>query len=331
MSELTESSTRTTSRIDSSSTASIWAGLSASPKRVDAKWLYDEHGSELFDRITRLPEYYPTEAERSILRDHAADISDLAQVDTLFELGSGSSDKTRLLLTALMARSSFTTFVPIDVSAEYLDTSAERLRSEFPGLRIEPVVADFTDRLDFAHGNRRMVAFLGGTLGNLYPPERAQFLAQVRSALTPGDYLLLGVDLVKDPDRIIAAYSDSEGITEQFILNIVSVLAHEVGLPLEPADFEYVPRWDGINERMDLRLRARRHISLTAEGGAPVVAFEPGEELLVEISSKFTVPRLQDELTDAGFHVRRTFTDSNQDFLATVAEVAHRQENADGT
>lgn len=304
-----------------STTVDIVSGLVGSPKRIDAKWLYDERGSQLFDRITRLPEYYPTDTERDILCAQAGHIASIVACDTLIELGSGSSDKTRLLLDSLINTPDFDMFVPIDVSADFLATSAADLRAEYPGIRIEPQVADFTRALNFPAGDRRLVIFLGGTIGNLYPQERRKFLSDLCRALRPGDYLLLGADLVKDPQRIIEAYWDTQGMTAAFITNVIRVISREIGVRVDPADFEYVPMWDARNERMDLRLRSRREINVSIPVLGTAITFAPGEELHVEISSKFRLPNLRTEITESGFEVDRIFTDAAEDFSLTLARV----------
>ncbi|MEZ5168492.1 MAG: L-histidine N(alpha)-methyltransferase [Acidimicrobiales bacterium] len=202
----------------------VRAGLTARPKSLPPKWLYDEVGSALFDEITRIDEYYPTEAEREILLARAAEMVDLAGADTIVELGSGTSDKTRALLDAARADGRLRRFVPFDVSEEFLRAAAESLAKEYPGVRVHGVVGDFDRHLDrIPAGGRRLIVFLGGTIGN-YPPEpRRAFLDRLTAVMAPGDMLLLGTDLVKDPARLELAYDDPAGVTAAFILNVLRV------------------------------------------------------------------------------------------------------------
>jgi L-histidine N-alpha-methyltransferase len=210
------------------------AGLSATPKVLPPKWFYDERGSELFEKITRLDEYYPTRAERSILRGAAGQIAAATRAQTLVELGAGAADKTRLLLDAMAAEGTLASFVPVDVSETALIEAARRIDGEYPGLAVTAVVSDFEEHLGLPEdGGSRLVVFLGGTIGNLLPGQRAAFLASLRSRLRPGDAFLLGTDLVKDPAVLVAAYDDAAGVTAAFNKNILSVLNAALG-----ADFD---------------------------------------------------------------------------------------------
>ena len=296
------------------------AGLSASPKRLSPKWLYDERGSQLFDEITRLPEYYLTRAEWEILEARAPEVALLTGAGTLVELGSGTSGKTRLLLDALAATGTLRRFIPFDVSEETLRASADAVSTEYPGVQVRAVVGDFERHLGFVpDGDRRLVAFLGSTIGNLEPVERARFLAQVGAALHPGDAFLLGVDLVKDPARLEAAYNDSAGVTASFIRNVLLVLNRELGASFDPARFGHAASWDAANEWMDLRLRS------TVEQAVPVAAlgidvhFAAGEEMRTEISAKFRRERIEAELRDAGLAPTRFWTDDAGDFGLSLA------------
>ncbi len=267
-------------------------GLGARPRRLPPKWLYDDVGAALFDEITRLPEYYPTEAERSILAEHAADIAAACDASTLVELGSGTSDKTRTLLDAFRSpqrsHGPLRRFVPVDVSAATLREAATMLGARYPGLAVEAVVGDFTLHLaDLPGGDRRMVAFLGSTIGNFYLEERAAFLGALADSLEPGEWLLLGTDLVKDADRLVAAYDDSAGVTERFIRNCLTVLNRELGADFDQDAFSYAPLWDARMQRVDMRLRAEEPQVVTVPGADLVVELATGEELCVEISTKF--------------------------------------------
>ena len=298
--------------------ADVRRGLGSAPRTLPPKWLYDDRGSDLFDQITRLPEYYPTEAERGLLDDHAADIARTTGASTVVELGSGTSDKTRTLLDAFDAGGSLRRFVPVDVSESTLLEAAIMLSQRYPGLSVEPLAGDFT--LHLGHlptGDRKLVAFLGGTIGNFYVEERAAFLGALADSLDPGDWLLLGTDVVKEADRLVAAYNDSAGVTEQFILNSLTVLNRELGADFDLDAFSYVPFWDPAMERIDMRLRAESPQRVTLPGADLVVELAAGEEIRVEISTKFRPEKLRRELAEGGFAVEHLWTDG--DFALTLA------------
>ena len=297
-------------------------GLGSQPRTLPPKWLYDDVGSDLFDEITRLPEYYPTERERAILRDHADDIVQACDASTLVELGSGTSDKTRLLLDAFTAAGQLTRFVPVDVSDATLRHAAAELSKRYPTLAVEALVGDFTLHLGhLPRADRRLVAFLGGTIGNFYVEERAAFLGALADSLEFGDWLLLGTDLVKSADRLIAAYDDSRGVTAAFVTNCLRVLNRELGADFDVDAFSYVPFWDPGMERMDLRLRADMPQRVTIPGAELSFDLAHGEEIRVEISTKFRLERLGEELGAAGFAVARTWTDECGDFGLTLARL----------
>ncbi len=300
--------------------AELRRALQARPRTIPPRWLYDDRGSELFDQITRLPEYYPTEAEREILVRHSSMIAEVSAATTVIELGSGTSDKTRTLLDAFVAHDEIDRFVPLDVSEATLLFAAEVLNQRYPDLVVEPVVGDFTRHLvRLPAGDTRLVAFLGGTIGNFYQEERRAFLGALVDVLESGDWLLLGVDLLKPIDRILAAYHDSEGITDAFIRNALEVINRELDADFDLGNFEYVPMWDAREHRVDMRLRAcepeRAHIGALDLD----VEFEPGEELRVEISTKFDPVELTRELAEAGFDRTEFFTDANDDFGLVLA------------
>ncbi|MBT9255612.1 L-histidine N(alpha)-methyltransferase [Phycicoccus sp. MAQZ13P-2] len=299
-------------------------GLGGRPRRLPPKWLYDPVGADLFDEITRLPEYYPTEAERAILTAHAAEIAQVCDASTLVELGSGTSDKTRTLLDAFRSEDRshgpLARFVPVDVSDGTLREAASMLSVRYPGMAVEAVVGDFTLHLgQLPRGDRRMVAFLGSTIGNFYLEERAAFLGALADSLDTGEWLLLGTDLVKDADRLVAAYDDSAGVTERFIRNCLLVVNRELGADFDPGAFSYVPFWDPRMERIDMRLRAEEPQVVTVPGADLVVELATGEEICVEISTKFRREGIAAELGDAGFTVERTWTDDAGDFALTLA------------
>jgi L-histidine N-alpha-methyltransferase len=318
----------------------VQRGLGAYPRALPPKWLYDDIGSALFDRITRLPEYYPFRAEHQILTAHASEIAEASGATTLVELGSGTSEKTRILLDAFAATGKLECFAPVDVSEATLRTAAQQISERYAGVQVEAVVGDFT--LHLAHlprsrsrsetgpepgpepgpkpgEGRRMVAFLGGTIGNLYREERGAFLGALADTLESGDSLLLGTDLVKSSDRLIAAYNDSEGVTEQFVLNSLRVLNRELGADFDLTGFSYIPFWDAHMERMDLRLRAEMPYRVTIPGADLVLDLASGEEIRVEISTKFRVSKIAAELEAAGFGITRVWTDDDGDFALTLA------------
>ncbi len=287
----------------------IVRALTSTPKALTPKWLYDDRGSQLFDEITRLDEYYPTEAERSILDAHAADIAELTQADTVVELGSGTSDKTRTLLDAFWARGRLRRFVPFDVSEATLVDAASMLAERYVGLDVHAVVGDFNQHLPkLPTQGRRLIAFLGSTIGNFHVEERRAFLGALADTLETGEWLLLGADLVKDVDRIVTAYNDDAGITEAFTLNVLEVLNREFGGNLPVDNFDFVPLWDPTEERMDIRLRADTPFVARFEDLDLDVTFGEGEELRVEVSTKFRPDRLTADLADAGFEVVEFWT-----------------------
>jgi L-histidine N-alpha-methyltransferase len=302
-------------------------GLGSHPRSLPPAWLYDAEGSRLFDEITRLPEYYPTRAERGILLEHAADIAGACDATTLVELGSGTSEKTRILLDALRdparAAGPVQRFVPVDVSHETLRQAAADLAERYPGMEVEAVVGDFTLHLGhLPRAGRRMVAFLGSTIGNFHLEERRAFLGALADSLDPGEWLLLGTDLVKSADRLVAAYDDSQGVTERFIRNVLVVLNRELGADLDPGAFSYVPFWDPRLERLDLRLRAEEPQSVTVPGAGLAFDLNIGEEIRVEVSTKFRLGGIREELAEAGLVVTHTWTDPAEDFALTLARRA---------
>ncbi len=298
----------------------VRAGLSADPKWLPPKWLYDARGSELFEEITALLEYYPFRTERELLRSVAPEIAAVAGADTLVELGSGSSEKTRLLLDALRADGGLHRFVPLDVSESALRAAIDALVVEYPGLAVHGVVGDFTRHLELLPpGGRRLVAFLGGTIGNLLPAERATFLAALRDALDPGEALLLGAGLVTDPDVLVPAYDDAAGVTAEFNRNVLHVLNRELGADFDVAAFDHVAVWDAEREWIEMRLRARRDMTVRVPRVDMQVRFAAGEELHTEISSKFRRDGLVGELDAAGFALTRWWTDPDERFSLTLA------------
>ena len=296
----------------------VRAGLTAAAKWLPPKWFYDSRGSELFEEITRLPEYYPTRAERVVLAEHADDIAAVTGAKTLIELGSGSSEKTRLLLDAFTRQGGLGTFVPLDVSVSALAGSTAQIAADYPGLRVRGIVGDFTRQLDrLPTGGRRLVVFLGGTIGNLLPAERAEFLAAMRAALEAGDWLLLGTDLVKDPAVIVPAYDDAAGVTAEFNRNVLHVINRELGADFDPDAFTHVARWDPSHEWIEMRLRATRPMRVRVLD--LTVEFAEGEELRTEVSAKFRPEGIAAELEAAGFVASEFWTDPQWLFGVTLA------------
>jgi L-histidine Nalpha-methyltransferase len=298
--------------------ADAQAGLSADPKSLPPKWFYDAQGSALFEKITELREYYPTRAEREILRTRAASVAALTRARTLVELGSGSSEKTRLLLDALQAEGTLRGYVPVDVSEAALAGAAAALTAEYPGLDVRAVLSDFEQHLGFPGDegapSPRLVAFLGGTIGNLLPQQRAVFLDRIRAELRPGDFFLLGTDLVKDPATLVAAYDDDAGVTAEFNKNVLAVLNAELGADFDLDGFEHVAVWDAQHEWIEMRLRslASQTVHLPAIG--LTAAFAAGEEMRTEVSAKFRRPGVAAELAAAGLEMRSWWTDSAAQF-----------------
>jgi len=302
----------------------VLRGLRQEPPVLPARWFYDEVGSRLFEQITALDEYYPTRREEEILRAHAADIVRESGARTLVELGSGTSAKTRVLLDAFTLGGRTLHFVPLDVSAETLESAARDIARSYAGVHVDAVVADFEDPLAPLPGNagERLVAFLGGTIGNLDTDERAEFLTDVRAALAPGDCLLLGADLVKDADRLVRAYDDAAGVTAAFNRNVIDVIARDLDAPgLAGADFDHVARWNAADSRIEMWLRARRDIATRFRRIGFDWRLPAGGELRTEISVKFRPEQVRRELTAAGFEVRHLWTDTHGDFSLTLAAV----------
>jgi L-histidine N-alpha-methyltransferase len=299
-------------------------GLTATPKELAPKYFYDERGSRLFERITELPEYYPTRAEREILTARSAEIVAAAGTPgTLVELGSGSAAKTRHLLDAMRDAGSLSTYVPLDISAEITHETARALVDEYPGLAVRGLVCDFEHDLELipAGEDGRLVVFLGGTIGNLYPDARRDFLARVAALLEPEDRLLLGADLVKESERLEAAYDDAAGVTAEFNKNVLQVLNRELGGDFDPEAFDHVARYDGDAARMDIRLRARSEQTVRLDGLDLTVRFAAGEEMRTEISSKFTRERLEADYREAGLRPAGWFTDRAGDYALSLASV----------
>ena len=290
-------------------------GLTQHPKTLPPKWFYDAAGSDLFDQITRLPEYYPTRAEAQILAARAGEIATASGADTLVELGSGTSEKTRALLDALREQGSLRRFIPFDVDPSVLQLAGPAIQQEYPGVEINAVCGDFEEHLGKIPAvGRRLVAFLGSTLGNLTPGPRAEFLASVSEMMQPGDTLLLGTDLVKDVDRLVRAYDDSAGVTAQFNRNVLTVVNRELGADFDVPAYEHVAKWNADEERIEMWLRSTRPQRVHIAALNLDVDFADGEEMLTEVSCKFRRSGVDAELAAAGLERTHWWTDEAGDF-----------------
>ncbi|MEA2211301.1 MAG: L-histidine Nalpha-methyltransferase [Solirubrobacteraceae bacterium] len=298
-------------------------GLTKPFKELAPKHFYDARGSELFERITELPEYYPTRAEMSILRTHAAEIVAATGAGELVELGSGASDKARLLLDAMAANRSLHRYIPLDVSTTVVEDAVRILVAEFPRLQVHGVVGDLERHLEHVPpaqpGVARLVALLGGTIGNFPPGTRRGVLARMATLLGPEDRLLLGTDLVKRPEVIEAAYNDSAGVTAEFNRNVLRVINRELGGDFDPEAFAHVAFFDRVHEWIEMRLRAMRPMSVRIADLDLRVHFAAGEELRTEISAKFTRERITGDLEAAGLELESWLTDPRDLFAVSVA------------
>ncbi|MEW1774343.1 L-histidine N(alpha)-methyltransferase [Streptomyces sp. NPDC086777] len=302
---------------DAALRADVLTGLTATPKTLPPKWFYDARGSELFEQITELPEYYPTRAEREILHARSGEIAAASGARTLVELGSGSSEKTRLLIDALSA---LEVYVPVDVSESALTQAGEALVAERPGLSVHALIADFTGRLELPETpGPRLLVFLGGTIGNLLPAERAEFLAAMRRRLAPGDALLLGTDLVKDEGVLVRAYDDAAGVTAAFNKNVLAVVDRELDADFDPEAFDHVALWDAENEWIEMRLRSRVAQTVKVPALDLAVDFAAGEELRTEVSAKFRRAGVTTELAGAGLELTHWWTDAQERFALSLS------------
>lgn len=301
--------------------ADLRAGLDSSHKWLSPIWLYDERGSALYDEITRLPEYYPTRREQAIFDASADEIIAAARCDSLVELGSGTSEKTRELLDAMVRAGSLQRFVALDVSEEVLVSSAASIAEEY-GVEVTAVVGDFHAHLPLLpKEGRRLVAFLGGTIGNFDPASRRTFLAELAAAMTTDDALLLGTDLVKDRKRLVAAYDDAAGVTAAFNRNVLAVINHEFGANFDLERFEHVALFDEANSWIEMRLRSLGTQRVTVPALGMSIVFADGEEIRTEISTKFRHEVIDAELSSAGFGIEEVYTDPDGDFRVSLARL----------
>jgi L-histidine Nalpha-methyltransferase len=299
--------------------AEVAAGLSAPQKELPPKYFYDHRGSELFEEITRLPEYYPTRTERALLQEWMPELIPELGTRSLVELGAGSAEKSRIILSAIRAVGWVGEYVPIDVSASFLDETAARLRRDYPGLAVTPVVADISEELSAPEGlsHPALYAFLGGTIGNFYPPAAIRLLGRVRLALTPEDRFLMGVDLRKDVRRIEAAYNDSQGVTAAFNRNMLLVLNHELGADFDPQKFEHRAFYEPVTHRIEMHLISAMEQEVRIPG-IGLVHFAPGESIRTEISCKHDRSSVSELFAAAGLRIESWRSDPHDLFALVV-------------
>ena len=296
-------------------------GLTRPFKELPPKHFYDARGAELFDRICELPEYYPTRTERSILQSAAEELASTTGATELVELGSGTAAKTRVLLDALHRAGTLKLYIPVDVTEGMVRDCAQELTSEYPGLRVHGVIGDFERHLDRVPDSQgpRLVVFLGGTIGNFPPGSRRRFLRDISKLLGPEDYLLMGTDLVKDPQVLTQAYDDAQGVTAEFNRNLLRVVNRELQADFDPEDFDHVAVFNREHEWIEMRLRARREHTTTVRDLGLSVHFDQGEEMRTEISAKFTRGRVEDDLSAAGLEIVSWLTDPEELFAITLS------------
>ncbi|MGH1489904.1 MAG: L-histidine N(alpha)-methyltransferase [Acidimicrobiales bacterium] len=306
--------------VDKALRVDVEAGLTAVPKELPPKWFYDERGSELFDEITRLEEYYPTEAEREILTDNASKIIAATQAQTIIELGSGTSDKTKAILDAAVLDGTIERFVPFDVSEAFLRSSVDSLAERYPSLQIHGVVGDFDHHLPYLpSGDRQLLMFLGGTLGNYRPTERKALLSAIAERQKPGDFALIGIDLVKDIGRLERAYDDAQGVTAAFNKNVLEVVNQRLDANFDIDRFDHVARFDTENEWIEMLLHSTVDQQVRIEALELDVEFAAGELMRTEVSSKFRRSGFEAELTAVGLTPMMWLTDSAGDFAVSIS------------
>jgi dimethylhistidine N-methyltransferase len=296
-------------------------GLSESPKQLPPKLFYDAEGSRLFEQITALPEYYPTRTERAIFEVSAAEIVTQAGENlTLVELGAGSASKTTVLIKALVRRQLRVMFYPIDVSVAALQDAVSTLEESFPTVRVRPIAADYSmglPQLKTVSG-RKLVLFIGSTIGNFEPPEAVRFLTQIRASLKPGDSLLLGCDLIKDPAVLHAAYNDAQGVTAEFNKNILARINRELGGQFDLDAFEHVAFWNSRKSRIEMHLESKREQSVMVRDLGEEFLFKAGERIHTENSYKFTLPAISHLFRRSGLRLEKHWTDKNEWFCVAM-------------
>jgi L-histidine N-alpha-methyltransferase len=303
--------------------AEVAAGLAAPQKELPPKYFYDHRGSVLFEEITRLPEYYLTRAERALLHDWMPQLISALGTRALVELGAGSAEKSRIILDAMRAARTAELYVPIDVSAAFLEETADRVRREYPGLVVIPAVADISEELNLPRGlaSPALFAFLGSTIGNFYPPAAIRLLARVRAAMRPGDRFLMGADLRKDVAVIEAAYNDAQGVTAEFNRNMLRVVNHELGADFDPEAFAHRAFYEPEAHRIEMHLVATRAQTVNIPGVGSV-RFASGETIRTEISCKYDVPSIAALFAAAGLRLKSWKTDPGHRFALVVGAPA---------
>ena len=303
--------------------AEVAAGLSAPQKELPPKFFYDHRGSELFEEITRLPEYYPTRTERGLLQSWMPTLIPQLGTRALVELGAGSAEKSRIILSAMRGSQARGLYVPIDVSASFLRQTADRLRHEYPGLGVEPAVADISEDFDLPRGLPHPVlyAFLGGTIGNFYPPQAIRLLLRVRMGMDRRDRFLMGVDLRKSIQRIEAAYNDSRGVTAEFNRNMLRVVNSELGADFEPERFEHLAFYEAVTHRIEMHLVSKLQQEVKIPGMG-LVSFAEGESIRTEISCKHDRRSVAELFAAAGLRIDAWSQDSEALFALVVGAVA---------
>ncbi|HET6779053.1 MAG TPA: L-histidine N(alpha)-methyltransferase [Gemmatimonadales bacterium] len=299
--------------------AEVAAGLAAPQKELSPKYFYDHRGSQIFEEITRLPEYYQTRTERAILEAWMPSLIARLGTRALVELGAGSAEKSRVIISAMRAAGTAELYVPIDVSASFLSQTTAQLQREYPGLAVEPVVADIAEELGRPAGlpHPAMYAFLGGTIGNFYPPAAIRLLSRVRAAMNPEDRLLLGVDLRKDISQIELAYNDSQGVTAAFNRNMLLVLNHELGADFDPDLFQHRAFYEPVTHRIEMHLVSvlKQEVEIPGIGQ---IEFAPGESIRTEISCKYDRQSVAELFEPAGLRIETWRTDPSSLFALVV-------------
>jgi L-histidine Nalpha-methyltransferase len=302
----------------------VWEGLSACSKRLPPKLFYDAEGSRLFEEITDLHEYYPTRTERTILQQYAGEIASAAGANlTLVELGAGSASKTRVLISALLRRQLRLEFHPVDVSPTALEGAVNSLNGDFPRLHVRPIVTDYSYGVPQLRAlpGRKLVLFIGSTIGNFEPEDAAQFLDRVRESLQPGDGLLLGFDRVKDPRILHHAYNDQAGVTARFNKNVLARINRELGGEFHLENFVHVAFWNAEKSRIEMHLESVKEQTVLVRDLERSFHFAQGERIHTENSYKFTDESIQRLLEQAGLELNRTWTDAKQWFSVALAQV----------
>jgi L-histidine N-alpha-methyltransferase len=297
------------------------AALTARPRRIPSRYFYDDRGSELFEAITELPEYYQTRAEAALLAAVADEVVARSGARTLVELGSGAATKTRLLLDSMEAAGQLDLYVPVDVSASTVERTSQELVDRYPGLAVHGVVGDFLAHLDIvpADGGRRLVIFLGGTIGNLEPAAARAFLSEVAALMRPGERFLLGVDLIKDPAHLVAAYNDAAGLTAAFNLNALDVVNRELAGDFDPSRFRHRAPWNAAQHRIEMWLHAREAMRVHLAAVDLTLDLEEGEGILTEVSTKYDEPLARDLLAASGLSLERWFVADERLFGLALA------------